>query len=43
MSEIIKAKNIMRIYERGSEKIYAVNDSSLVIEKGKIVSSYNFV
>lgn len=34
----IGAKNLKKIYVRGSEKIYAINDISLEIKKGEYVS-----
>lgn len=39
MNELaIKAQNLKKVYRRGSEEIYAVNDISLEIKKGEYVS-----
>ncbi len=39
MNELaIKAQNLKKVYRRGSEEIYAVNDVSLDIKKGEYVS-----
>ncbi|MDR0646689.1 MAG: ABC transporter ATP-binding protein [Elusimicrobiota bacterium] len=38
MSKIIEAENLTKIYERGAEKIYALNNAAFSINKGEIVS-----
>ncbi|MDR2337242.1 MAG: ABC transporter ATP-binding protein [Deltaproteobacteria bacterium] len=35
---IITAKNLTKIYARGVEKVFALNDASFVIKKGEILS-----
>lgn len=38
MESVIKAENVSKIYEMGSEKIFALNDVSLDIKKGEFLS-----
>jgi putative ABC transport system ATP-binding protein len=38
MTNIIEAKNLTKIYTRGAEKIYALNNVNISIESGSIVS-----
>lgn len=38
MNEILKMKNISKIYEMGSEKVMALNDVDLTINKGEFIS-----
>jgi putative ABC transport system ATP-binding protein len=38
MSKIIEAENLTKIYKRGAEKIYALNNATFSINKGEIVS-----
>jgi putative ABC transport system ATP-binding protein len=38
MTKIIEAINLTKIYTRGSEKVFALNEVSFIINKGSIVS-----
>ena len=38
MNEVIRMKEITRVYEIGGEKVYALNKASLVIREGEFVS-----